>query len=588
MANVIETMFSDVHGADRAQRVEDFKSAMSGALDEAFSGGTRIREIEQSRKVIEKRASATGSVDEGAIDGLIAELTKSVGDKQGARMANDLASFKANLIGQLNKAESGWSPAYPTGNTTVNSFTGLVPVDLTGPAKFLVPLETPLRNTIPREHGEGTAARYKRITSITNSGQAGGVGQSLPFYSSATSGNVNFGSGSINGGSANGVGLNRPPMIQYVADDDVVPYMELGFSDQVTMQGQFESLGFEDLRGLSHTAILYAHLMGEERADLFARGSSSLGYAGAVAAPTLGTATAVAATGPSLTAGAYYAYVTSGTGTGESVASAAAGGSPVTVAANQTLNIPISGAEPTGALYYGVYIGTVSGSTNAHFVGYFTPTNISNVATLVVSGTYSTGNAAPPTSDGSFSALAYDGLLTVATNPTLSGYFSRQNGTLSTNNPLVEFETALAAMYVANGVDIDEIWTTPAVRVEISEVMRAQTNSGHGNGYITNLNSGDGSVTAGTVVSGMLNPQTGKVVRIAGHRFMPQGAALLRSTSIPFANSNVSAPVAKRNVQDYMAIDWPQIQMTYDVSTYQIGTLIHYAPAWNGAIVGIQ
>lgn len=587
MANVIENMFSDVSGADRAQRIEDFKSAMSGALDEAYTGNTRLRELEGNRRVIEKRA--TGNIDESMIDGLISDLTKSVGDKQGVRMANDLASFKANLVGQLNK-QSGWGPAYPVGNTTVNSFTGLVPVDLTGPAKFLVPLETPIRNTIPREHGEGTAARYKRITSITNSGQAGGVGQTLPFYSSATSGNVNFGSGSatFGGSGANGVGLNRPGVIQYNADDDVVPYMELGFSDQVTMQGQFEALGFEDLRGLSHTAILYAHLMGEERADLFGRGSSSLGYAGAVAAPTVGTPAGVSSSTVVFTAGSYYVYVTSYTGTGESLPATAGGTPPYVVAAANTLNIPLTAPEPTGAIAYGVYVGTVSGSTNAHFQGYFVPTTISGVPTLVVSGTYNSTSAAPPTADGSFSALAYDGFLTVASNPALTGYFSRQNNPLSTLSPLSEFETALATMYVNNAVDIDEIWTTPAIRVEISEVMRAQTNSGHGNGYITNLNSGDGSVTAGTVVSGMLNPQTGKVVRIAGHRFMLPGSALLRSTSIPFANSNVSAPVAKRNVQDYMAIDWPQIQMTYDVSTYQIGTLVHYAPAWNGLIVGIN
>ena len=53
MANVIENMFSDVRGADRAQRIEDFKGAMSGALDEAFNGGTRMREIDLGRHVIE-------------------------------------------------------------------------------------------------------------------------------------------------------------------------------------------------------------------------------------------------------------------------------------------------------------------------------------------------------------------------------------------------------------------------------------------------------------------------------------------------------------------------------------------------------
>jgi len=36
-----------------------------------------------------------------------------------------------------------------------------------------------------------------------------------------------------------------------------------------------------------------------------------------------------------------------------------------------------------------------------------------------------------------------------------------------------------------------------------------------------------------------------------------------------------------------MALDWPVIQMSYDVSTYWMGTMIHYAPAWSGLILGI-
>ena len=42
------------------------------------------------------------------------------------------------------------------------------------------------------------------------------------------------------------------------------------------------------------------------------------------------------------------------------------------------------------------------------------------------------------------------------------------------------------------------------------------------------------------------------------------------------------------NVVDYMGYDWPDIQFTYDFSTYQLGTFVPYAPAWSGAIVGLQ
>ena len=40
--------------------------------------------------------------------------------------------------------------------------------------------------------------------------------------------------------------------------------------------------------------------------------------------------------------------------------------------------------------------------------------------------------------------------------------------------------------------------------------------------------------------------------------------------------------------QDYVAVQWPVVQFTYDASTFEIGTFCHYAPGWNGIIQGIQ
>jgi hypothetical protein len=41
-------------------------------------------------------------------------------------------------------------------------------------------------------------------------------------------------------------------------------------------------------------------------------------------------------------------------------------------------------------------------------------------------------------------------------------------------------------------------------------------------------------------------------------------------------------------VQEYMSVDWPVVQFTYDASTYWYGTMIHYAPKWSGMISGIK
>jgi hypothetical protein len=62
----------------------------------------------------------------------------------------------------------------------------------------------------------------------------------------------------------------------------------------------------------------------------------------------------------------------------------------------------------------------------------------------------------------------------------------------------------------------------------------------------------------------------------------------VRSHTLPFPDNNVGETSQIVAVQEYMSVDWPQIQFTYDQSTYWFGTLLHYAPMWNGLITGIQ
>jgi hypothetical protein len=86
---------------------------------------------------------------------------------------------------------------------------------------------------------------------------------------------------------------------------------------------------------------------------------------------------------------------------------------------------------------------------------------------------------------------------------------------------------------------------------------------------------------------GLENQITRKMVSLDVHPWMPAGCAMIRSKTLPVPDSEVSATSAVVNVQEYMSVDWPVIQMTYDQSTYLYGTLVHYAPAWSGLIVGI-
>ena len=559
--SIVEEMFSTSTTADaQLAALENYKSAFTKSYEETDSGQVAWT---GPGKTLAKGLGAP--VNRHKALSRLEELEKSLTPDQVAAFGNDLANQRAYLVSEVAK---DWTPSNPVGGT------GLTPYDLEGPAKVLVPKHTPLRNSIPRAKGQGNARKFKRIDSFTNAGIPGGAAAVNIGFSSLTT--------TSTWGPTGNLTLARPQKISYTGSDWSVGYVELGVSDSVDWVAQFQGLGFDDLRALSHTALLWSHMMGEERMMLFGRGTGT-GYEGVVAAPgsvTTGTAT----TGGTIPANTYFVYVTAQTGFGDGLPSTVV--SQTTTGSTSTITITL-GTEPTGAINYDVWIGTVTGITNAHYQGNYVPTTTGGVPVITVTA-YSSTSAVATGVDTSASATSYDGFMSVQSDPTKSGYVSRVNGKFSTTNPGSEFDTALQTMYVNNGADPDEIWMTGAMRSEFGQLLRVGGTNGAASGYRTNLQTGDGSVTMGTSVTGYVNQNTGKVLDLATHRFQLQGAALIRSTSIPIPDSNVPSPVQAVNVQDYMAVDWPTIQMTYDTSTYQIGSLLHYAPGWHGVLLGVN
>lgn len=554
-STLLREMFGDgLSEADYARNLETFKSAVSDGLKESDTGRVAMSRDEWGQRRLVKGLAAD---PRGAME-RFDTLTKSMALDAGSSIATDIAAFRAEFEQNITK---DWTPTSPIGGT------GITPYDLEPQVKVLVPLRTPLRNTIPREPGKGNARRFKRIDSFTNSGQASGAVS--PFFSSQTT--------TSTWGPTGNVTLARPQKISYTGSDWTYGYVELGFSDSVDWQTQMQAVGFDDVRALSHTATLFAHLMGEERAMLFGRGGTGGGYHGTLAAPT--TAVAGSGSGGSLATNTYFVYVTAVTGFGESL--------PSTVQNSGALTGPSASAAITvtpgagGSIgVYNLYVGTTTGIANAHFQGQF----VGNSFTLT---TYNAASAVAANVDTSFSANAYDGFLTVQSDPALTGYFANINSKFSTTNPGVEYDTALQTMFVNNGADPDEIWMTGANRAEFGQLMRIGGSNGAASGYRTNVVTGDGNVTMGTSVTGYVNQNTGKVLDVKTHPFMPAGNSLIRSVALPIENTHITAPVKAVNVQEYMAVDWADIQMTYDTSTYQIGTLLHEAPAWSGMVCGI-
>jgi hypothetical protein len=458
--------------------------------------------------------------------------------------------------------------------------TSFAAFDLEAPAKLLTPRPTPLRNRIPRKKGVGTAHRIKRITGYTGTG-TGGQGQIWPGITESTT--TAFGS----------INFERGPKISYTADDIVLGYNSYSLSDSVSFDANFSGLGYQDLRQLSSTSTLYATMLMEERMMLMGRGTGT-NYSGALSAPTF-TATAVSApTGSTaLTNGTYYVAVTadagvSSTGFGESILSSISSG---ITTSSQALQISIS-APVTGALGYNVYVGTSTGAANLKYVGTIkstsgyvvgTSTNSTGYGDVLV---YSTTGAAASraSSDTSAYATGYDGILSTVLGSN-SGYNYALNSTLSNTNPGKEFQQVFVNLYNSVKADPDAILLNGADRKQLSDSIKGAANANY---RLTITQDETTGAVLGSVVGGIVNEVTGKSVDLIVHPWLPQGVAPVISWTLPIPDTEVSDVWANYLVQDYMGIQWPVTQFAYEFSTYFRGTFFCSAPAWNGAVSGIQ
>jgi hypothetical protein len=463
--------------------------------------------------------------------------------------------------------------------------TSFAAFDLEAPAKLLTPRPTPLRNRIPRKKGVGTSHRVKRITGYTGTG-TGGQGNIWPGITESTQNN-------FAGGGSTPLELIRGPQISYTADDLVLPYNSYSLSDQVSFDANFSGLGYQDLRQLSSTSTLYATMLMEERMMLFARGTAS-GYSGAIAAPTALNAASPAASGSqtALAAGTYYIYITadagiSANGFGESIVSAVAS---ETVASGDVLTVSFTGS--VGALGYNVYVGTATGTANCKYQG--TVKGGSSVtiqgagATVLPANNFAfttTGAAASrANADTSAYATGYDGILPTVLGPN-SGFNNAINSAFSTSNPGVEFQNVFAGLYESVKGDPDVVLLNGNDRKQLSDAIK----SGSTANYRLVINDpGTSGTTYGSIVTGLQNEVTGKAVDLMVHPWLNQGVAPVLSWTLPIPDTEVSDVWANFLVQDYMGIQWPVTQFTYDFSTYFRGTFFCTAPAWNGAVSGIR
>ena len=459
--------------------------------------------------------------------------------------------------------------------------TGLVPYDLEAPAKLLTPRPTPLRNSIPRLKGQGGARRFKVISSFT------GTGTGSPTIQPG----VNETTGNAGPG---GLSYIRPPYINYTGYDVALNYVSWGLSDSVSWQAEYQGQGYEDIRSLSNTALLYSTMLLDERLICYGRGTTANGYQGTLGVVPTFTLSAVSAsiapggTSSLGTSASVFVIVapdagdllgTNGTTMHQGPASnvvTSVGTSTGLTAVQVTIT---NDSSQVGALGYNLFAASVAGGP--YYYAGRTGYNVGYITAQPSAGPTITNGAA----DSSAVSTNFDGLLTnVAAS---GGYVARLNAGFSSTNPGSEFQTLFASLYESVKADPDQILMNGFDRLQLSNTLFGSGTSP--NSFRVYINDSEvGNVKAGAVVQSLMNEVTGTEVPITVHPWFPQGNALARSTTLPIPDSNVAETSVMVLVQDYVNVQWPVQQFTYDSSTFQIGTMCHYAPAWSGLLQGIQ
>ena len=548
----VDQLFGGLPASQRLARFEAYKSALSTKITENLAlksvGGLNFSKTEGVVKTANPASTALDALTKaGASDETIALFSKSV---------------EADVA----KNSGPWSNTNPLNYNPGN--VGFTPFDLQDSIEFLVPVMTPLRNSIPRRKAQGQAVQIRQITGYSNS-RTGGVPNLNTFFNSAT-----------NTSTYNGITLNRPNTISYSADALVVPFVENGISDSVEYQAQFAAQGFTDLRQLSNTAAIYSHMLGEEN-NILNSTSAVLPVAGVTAT----TANGGTATG--LPAGTYTPLVTISSSFGESEALT---GESTTVEAGESVTVTLN-SVPVGAVALNVYV-TVSG---IHYVGRTTSTASGSFPVLfAVTPTLpstSADNGSSPAYQFGGTALGttgYTGMISTllgnGSTPAAAGYVKAVNGPLGTAAPFGEINTMLVEMWETNRAQPGTLYTSGRIQAALLAEIQQQ---GSATSYRANYMTGDDGIIVGGAVTGITSPVGGPALNIVAHPFIPEGVVIAHSTTLPSPVSGVPGTATIDNVCDLTTIEWPQIGMSYDLSTYQYGAFVFHTPGFDGILTGI-
>jgi hypothetical protein len=451
--------------------------------------------------------------------------------------------------------------------------------DLEEGAKLLYPVLTPLRNEIPRVSGKGgIQANWRGVTAINPQQVSAGVS-----------------------------GGNRGGMIAVTTQDYTAAYRGIGLESAVDFEADYAANGFDDVKALAAKQLLESVMIQEEQLILGGNNSLALGTAGT---PTL----VGSATGGALAAGTYSVIVVALTlqgflsssvaggvvgqvtrtntdgssdtfGGGSSQKSAAASSGALT---GSTSSIAATTAVKNGAVAYAWYWGVAGSET----LGAIT-TNNSLTITAAATGTQLASAITNGGADNSKNALVFDGLLSLAFNPSNNAQIyvcgGSNNATLTADGAggIVEFDIVLKAFWDLYRLSPTKILVNSQEQMNISKkILTGQANAAQR--FVFTVD--QGKIAGGYLVTSYRNKFTmngAQEIPIELHPNMPAGTILFYTNKLPYPMSNVSNVVQIRARREYYQIEWPLRSRRYEYGVYADEVLQHYFTPSLGVITNI-
>jgi hypothetical protein len=472
---------------------------------------------------------------------------------------------------------------------------GLTFYDLELGAKFLYPVLTPLRNTIPRVSGKGgIQASWRAITAINTTGLRFGVSPS-----------------------------NRGGVLAVATQDYTATYKGIGVETSVDFEAQYAGQEFDDVRAIGAKTGLEALMLGEEAMILGGCSSMTLGT---TPTPSL----SVWATGGTLPANTAYSVIcvaltldgvmnasiaggiqgqitrTNADGTSDTFGGGAAGKS-----ANATLTTPNDGnathqilasvtAVPAAMGYAWFW-----GAAGTEVLGAITSVNTININSPA---TGSQSAASLGTNDNSANGLAFDGLIYQAFKPGSGAYiYAMPTGATSTSGSqpttgtfgigslltpdgaggIVEIDIVLKYMWDNYRLSPDTMWVSSQEALNVSrKVLTGSTNAAQRFVFESAQNLVGGGIMVRTYLN-RFSMQGGSAIDIRVHPNMPAGTILLTTSALPYPLAGIGNVMQIRTRQDYYQIEWPLRTRRYEYGVYADEVLQNYFPPSMALITNI-